>query len=700
MARKKKQQPQKPKSTEQPVVEPKLASLKTDFSTFSQPLLVILILGFMLYAQTITYDYALDDKIVITGNQITEQGFSGIFKHFFYDSMNGFWAKNYGVDVETIGNKNLVSGGRYRPITMVTHSIEYGLFGDNPGISHIINALLYGLTGAFLFLFLQKLFPIKDQKWFWNVPFVATLIFICHPLHTEVVANIKGRDEILSFLFILISGIHFLNYIDVKHQKHLIYTGLFFALSIFSKETTAPFLILFPLTAYYFRKADINRILIPSATVIIVFFIYVAIRFSVLNGESNSPNELMNDPFLLATPSERLATIVLTIGAYLKLSFFPHPLTHDYYPFHLPFIPAEQHYASWSEPAVFITLVILLGLLILTISGLLKKSVLSYGILWYFGTLALVSNVLFPVGVFMNERFLYIPTAGLSLILGYYIVQWAPSINLSKSRIIAGVLGFVLIAFSVKTIARNQAWKNDNTLALTDLKISEGSAKVKMSAGVQYIQKAYNTANPEEKQRLLYEAIPVLEKSAQIHSKYAQALILLGKAYYELKEYDHSSHYFLQLASVNPFFENKAALNYNISIAQKQIEKQQFDAGIALLKKTMTYYPNDFSVYNVLGMTYGRYLQDARQSEQYLLKAYQLAPENADVLMNIGTLYAQQGKLNEARTYFEIAVKKVPNNLILLRNLASICYNTGDRENFNRYNARIQQLEKNSQNPQ
>ena len=61
----------------------------------------------------------------------------------------------------------------------------------------MINAGLYGLTGLVIGILLQK--------WLANqtiTAFLIGLVFIAHPLHTEIVANIKGRDEILSFLFI------------------------------------------------------------------------------------------------------------------------------------------------------------------------------------------------------------------------------------------------------------------------------------------------------------------------------------------------------------------------------------------------------------------------------------------------------------------------------------------------------------------
>ena len=97
---------------------------------------LIFLFGFFLYANTISFDYALDDKIVITNNEFTKKGVAGIADLVSNDSMVGFFGKK----------KNLVSGGRYRPLALVTHALEWEVFGKNPSISHFINALLYGFT--------------------------------------------------------------------------------------------------------------------------------------------------------------------------------------------------------------------------------------------------------------------------------------------------------------------------------------------------------------------------------------------------------------------------------------------------------------------------------------------------------------------------------------------------------------------------
>jgi hypothetical protein len=132
--------------------------------------------------------------MVITENKFTQQGIKGIGDIFKYERFRGYFGKQSGK----------LTGERYRPLSIVSFAIEKSLFGSNKAISHLINVLLYALTGLLLYRVLLFMFPgdkgNKARTWFFSIPFLATSFFLFHPLHVEVVANIKGRDEIFAFL--------------------------------------------------------------------------------------------------------------------------------------------------------------------------------------------------------------------------------------------------------------------------------------------------------------------------------------------------------------------------------------------------------------------------------------------------------------------------------------------------------------------
>ena len=182
--------------------------------------IVILATCFILYGNTLTHDYALDDAIVITKNEFTKQGIKGIPDILQNDSFTGFFGEE----------KNLVTGGRYRPLSVITFSLEYELFGLNPFVGHLVNVLLYSVLGILLFGFMLKIGTARFGKKETAVllALLSSLFFIAHPLHTEVVANLKGRDEILALTFGLGSMLLCMNAIRKQRYANIIGAAILF----------------------------------------------------------------------------------------------------------------------------------------------------------------------------------------------------------------------------------------------------------------------------------------------------------------------------------------------------------------------------------------------------------------------------------------------------------------------------------------
>ena len=211
-------------------------------------LAILLLISFGFYCNTILHEYALDDVIVITKNNFTLKGFSGIYDLITKDTFDGY---------TTV--KDLVAGGRYRPLSVVTFALEIGLFGLNhPAISHFINVLLYCSVVLMLFVFLDR-FLFKKLI---LLSFVTTLIFAIHPIHTEVVANIKSRDELMALLLTLISLYLFFTYLlNRKRKKYLIFSLIAFFLSLLSKENAVTFLAIIPLMLYFFYNKNLSSLI-------------------------------------------------------------------------------------------------------------------------------------------------------------------------------------------------------------------------------------------------------------------------------------------------------------------------------------------------------------------------------------------------------------------------------------------------------
>ena len=235
--------------------------------------IIIFLSAILLYANTFSHDYALDDAIVITDNIYTQKGISGIKEIFKNDSFTGFFKEK----------KELVPGGRYRPFSIATFAVEYEIFGEKPEISHIINVLLYALTGILFFVIFSKLTNPKGTcNRFLTLPFVCASLFIFHPVHTEVVANIKGRDELFALLFSLCALSFTINYLYSNKIWYLILSMISIFIAMLSKENAIVFILLVPLTIYYFTKTTIKRTLITTVPLLIGAAVFLIIRQIVL----------------------------------------------------------------------------------------------------------------------------------------------------------------------------------------------------------------------------------------------------------------------------------------------------------------------------------------------------------------------------------------------------------------------------------
>ena len=157
-----------PKRTKESSSEPALASSSNGTPSWLAPLLLV-VLTFLLYGNSIPNDYALDDAIVITENIYTQEGAAGLGKIFTTDAFEGYFQ----------AKKNLVAGGRYRPLSIATFALEIEVFGASPGISHFFNVLLFALSAILLFSILRMLLPgTETKKWWAGLPFLICLLYI------------------------------------------------------------------------------------------------------------------------------------------------------------------------------------------------------------------------------------------------------------------------------------------------------------------------------------------------------------------------------------------------------------------------------------------------------------------------------------------------------------------------------------------
>ncbi len=625
---------------------------KASFFTNKKVLqLLVFVFAIVVFANSLGNDYAQDDAIVITDNMFVKQGVKGIPGILQYDTFYGFFKKE--------GKAKLVAGGRYRPFSLITFALENQFFGLNPFVGHLINIILFGIIGVLLFRFVD--FLVKDSKVDFlklYFPFIVSLLFVAHPIHTEVVDNIKGRDEIFSLLFSLGALLTTLKYRTKIGLKSQISILVLFLLALFSKENAITIVVVVPLILYLFYNDKISKIFRVIMPFLVASIIFLAVRISILGFDFGGySNELMNNPFIKLEGNkyipfdfgEKLATIIFTMGKYLQLLIFPHPLTNDYYPRHIDIM-------SIGDWRVLLSLFLYIAIFFIAFKYLKKFKLVSFGILFFIITISIVSNLIFPVGTNMSERFLFMPSVGFSIISGY-LVYWLSKYNFKLS---ISFVSLVLVLYSVKTISRNTVWKNDFTLFTTDVKVSGNSAKALNAAGGSLVTAASKEKNALKKNKMLKEAKKYLQKAIDIHPTYNNAFLLLGNAHYYSGEYEESVQTFEKLLKIEP---NYPEAYKNLRIA-----------------------------YRSAGKYYGEEKNNLKKALFFLKKAYQMSQDDYETLRLYGIANALSENYDMAIKLFQKAVEIEPNNPGAYINLGNAYYNSGDKENGIKYRAKGSQL--------
>lgn len=585
----------------------------------------LFILGFAAYVNTLNHGYVLDDSLFITGNEYTLAGFEGI---------KGIWTNDAFVGAH--GQEFDLEGGRYRPLAITTFAFVYEIFGLNPFVGHLMNVLLFSFSCILLYTLLQRLLP-QQNEW---LPLIAATIFAVHPIHTEVVANIKSIDELMSTFFVMLT----LLFLFKEGKRNMIYSGSFYLLALLSKESSLTALAIIPATLYFFTEEKIKTIAKRSLPFLVIAIVYLLWReqFSGGFGKGFEASNLMDSPYLHLGLSDRMATITYVCGRYLLLLLWPHPLSWDYSYHEIPD-------TGWSDFSAIFSLLVYAGLIYTGIRSLKNRSIIGYGILFYLFSFSIVSNYLINIGTTMGERFLYLPSVGFCIAVAGILVQLL-KINTKdnftlKPMWLAPLIILIPLA-GYATINRNKAWKDNFTLYETDASKVPNSARARMYYGVEL----NNKFNLTKDQQLIDKAIHELKASVAIYPEFYHAHEALGKAYQTADNHVEAFKQYKRVLEIAPRHIN-ATFQLGVTYARAYNDLENAITWMEKGIKVGYAGPDKFtSLANVYGMA-GQY-QKALETYN---KELQVNANNAQCYLNIGITYSLMGDSIQANQYFEKA---------------------------------------------
>jgi len=664
------------------------------------PGIVVAIVAILLYLNTMHHGYVLDDITIISQNHLVQQGIGGIpelLKTSYWFGYNG--SKDLG----------------YRPLSLVMFAIEWQISPSNPLINHLVNILLYGATGIMLFITLRQLFENTNKRkekvseskppsfsfsQFLTIPFIASLLFIAHPIHTEVVDNIKSRDEMLSFFFSLLTIFFMLKYVRENRVKNLLLSLLSFFLALVSKENSITIIAVIPLIIYFFTDTPLKNNLKTTACIAALIAGYIVLRLMLPEGFTFRKGMPVTDNTLLSAPDifMKLATAVMLLGKYLLLLLFPHPLISDYSYHHIEII-------GWSDWRAIASLLIYLALIIYSIKEVKKKNLYSFSILFYLITFSIVSNIFFAVGATVAERFLYMPSLGFCLAIAVLILKrqrtptsgrinesvGGPQLSFVNSDLFRySLVALIFFLYSFKTISRNSYWKDNFTLFSEDIKAAPNSCKLNYYYAVSLLDRVNANANlsPIDRELAINEAVERLNKALAITKDFVEAYEEMGYAYYLKADFATAIDYYEKADS---YHSRTPSLFNNYGVALSEL--RQYDKAIVMLQKAIAINRDYPEALNNLGTCFnsmGRYAE----AVPYFKKAIDLKPQYEAAYKNIARSYANLKEYDTAIGYLKTAAELIPDDADVYLYLGLSYKYKGDLENAEKYLQQSDRLKK------
>lgn len=543
--------------------------------------------AFLIYANSIGHGYVLDDYSAITINKFVQEGFAGIPKLMSVD----FWH---------FSNMQL---GYYRPLSLITFAMEYQFFGAAPGVSHLINVLFYALAIYLVFILLCRIF--RDYNIL--LPLVITLLFAAHPIHTEVIDNIKGRDELLSFLNTMAMLWFAVRYVDDKKWISLLLSLLLFYFALLSKESALTGIVLLPLVIYYTQKRPLSETVLKTLPYLaVVFIFFIQKRWALGSVAAIIPNDLINYPY--HAEAVKFSSVFMLFLFSIRMLFFPYPLRYDYSYNQLPAV-------GWESGWAWLGLLVFIGMLV--VAGLQVKKRSWYGLalgVFYIGMIPLVGFILLRGGIFA-ERNLFTPALGFCIGIALLFGKIAKADFTSNSRIKTSILFLVstmiiVFLYSMATIQRNRMWNDSFTLFENDLKTGKNSAQNQLHFGSDLVVMAVNEKEVKKKDSMINVGMGSMRQALRIHPTFGDALFRYGYAY-EVK------------------------ITY-------QREMKYVDSAIWYFNKAIEFAPGFSDAYRHLGIIY-EWIQRYDVASYYYNKAFEINPTSWEAKQKADELRATKG---------------------------------------------------------
>lgn len=493
-----------------------------------RPYFVIIVLGFLLYSPSLGFDLTyLDDNTLLIDNYELISSVKNIPQIFSDDVF--FAAANF----------------YYRPLLNISFLLDAQIAGDTFFVYHLSNILFHLLAACLVFLLLQKMLHRRPLAFFFS------LIFLVHPVLTQAVAWIPGRNDSLLAIFIFGSFYLFLKFLEEPRLYFYIAHAVLLFLALLTKESAVflPFLLIFYflfIGAGKLRRSDKWLLVVAYGA---VGFIWALMRKLALGASLVSVFDIFSGIF------QNLSAVIISFGKILL-------------PFNLSVFPILI-----DSTLVYGIIAVLILIFIISISKHINKPRLIFGFLWF---LAFLLPSFFRPNTsadFLEHR-LYLPFFGFLLTISE--IEVIKKLDFSRSKVRWLSLG-ILALFAVITFSHGFDFRNKLSFWRAAVKSSPHSALAQKNTGAMYYLDGeleialpyYLQAlelNPQEPMvnnniGLIYKQQGDQEKAEKfflrelaLYPNYDKALFNLGILYFEQKKFSEAQFLMSQVLQVNPYY--------------------------------------------------------------------------------------------------------------------------------------------------
>lgn len=480
----------------------------TNKQTVTLTILFLAVMILTVYWPVQNYEFShYDDTLYITKNYLAQQVISG---------------KNIAAAFADVNT------GHWHPLTMISHMLDWQLFGDRAGGHHWTSVIIHIFNTILLFLFLHM-----ATGAIWRSAFVAAL-FAVHPINVESVAWIAERKNVLSTFFWMTAMLSYVWYVRKPGWQRYLLIILSFALGLMSKPmlVTLPFVLLlldyWPLkrTKIYQQGEDQTTAVIAVKKEKISLLILEKIPLFVLSAVSigltlYAARSVKTIATLEAVPiMKRFANVIVSYGLYIKKLFWPFDLA--------VFYPLNYNIPFWH---IFLAASLIIIITIFVCAYFRKFPYLPVGWFWYLGTLVPVIGIVQVGAQSMADRYAYVPFIGLSIMIAWGMFGIMK--KLVSAKIIVIIFTCIVVVLMILTHFQIKHWENSITLYQRAIKVTKENFVAHLNLGL-YLNEINK---PRQAIYYLNIARKFNKEDTMLHGGLGIALARMGKHAEAVEEY-------------------------------------------------------------------------------------------------------------------------------------------------------------------